>query len=379
MEGTEMVEIASLPTKQHEILNLLKRDLTENTLKKIRLRKHDKNLLNEWLHMAAFQCNMKACKFLIELGADVNYVSDDSSVIEMLLSLNNKTREIDEYKTIFDYLISKGADVNRRSPSGESCIDLIFELQEDLEEMDKAKEMVLHVINTKVLDLTAGVITKGSIVGLYPRTEEEKQRVKDFNLCPILYRACIDNLIWDIEVQSAIIQNSVNPDEEIKKLLSGQHELFHDKFGEDFLNDIYLEYQKEDDVSYPSCENALFELEHLYDRLQSSKKNKIDELGLGDDNPLSIAYQKDLANKNMISAWLMRLPVESTQLHAVSYGEPVGQFVDVLPTASARPALLPSRRYGGKRKTKRKTNKKMRKSKKSHKKKIGRRTKRLKK
>jgi len=379
MEGTEMVEIASLPTKQHEILNLLKRDLTENTLKKIRLRKHDKNLLNEWLHMAAFQCNMKACKFLIELGADVNYVSDDSSVIEMLLSLNNKTREIDEYKTIFDYLISKGADVNRRSPSGESCIDLIFELQEDLEEMDKAKEMVLHVINTKVLDLTAGVITKGSIVGLYPRTEEEKQRVKDFNLCPILYRACIDNLIWDIEVQSAIIQNSVDPDEEIKKLLSGQHELFHDKFGEDFLNDIYLEYQKEDDVSYPSCENALFELEHLYDRLQSSKKNKIDELGLGDDNPLSIAYQKDLANKNMISAWLMRLPVESTQLHAVSYGEPVGQFVDVLPTASARPALLPSRRYGGKRKTKRKTNKKMRKSKKSHKKKIGRRTKRLKK
>ena len=172
---------------------------------------------NEWLIVAAFKCNIEMCKILVDRGANVNYVishktNGDMSVLRALLSLSVKDKPLEQYKELFDYLLEKGVDVNQReSLAGYSCIDLMYELQDTQAEMNKASEMIIYILNKKVLDLTSGVKFNGNLAGVMdPRIR------KRFWSNPILYKACITGA-WIPAIQSAIIRNSIDPEREIRR------------------------------------------------------------------------------------------------------------------------------------------------------------------
>ncbi len=311
---------------------------------------------NEWLITAAFKCNIEMCKILVERGADVNYVigdddeTGDMSVLTALLSLSVKDKPLEQYKELFDYLLEKGVDVNRReSRAGYSCIDLMYELQNTQAEMDKSSEMIIYILNKKVLDLTSGEKFNSDITGVM-----DPRITKRFWSNPILYKACI-TAAWIPAIQSAIIRNSIDPEREIRMLSRPPlpprppehvsrplpvHELFHVNYGEAFLEEVYDKYKQaeinaqqfrdsgraeandfeEDRASFLNC---LTELRNVYDTLQQTKKAEIDRLHLGKDTPLYRAYQIDLANKNMLHEWISTDPKPLLNL---AFAEPIGEW-----------------------------------------------------
>ena len=86
------------------------------------------------------------------------------------------------------------------------------------------------ILNKKIVDVTSGEFYRDEIVG-----EPTPEIIRQYFSSSILYRACI-KFQWNMAIQTAILQNAVDVDKETDMLLLGPTELFHDKYGEDFLN-----------------------------------------------------------------------------------------------------------------------------------------------